>query len=148
MGKDDAGTLQLSGKFVRDDAAALPASIAIFLYLDSEDTPNDFVRGQGEIDASTGSFTANVTDVPLKFSCVVLSFVVLDPADAPEEQGATTAVAMEVLNTGCGEALSIALEWDTADEQLNLYVIEPGGTTVFDDNPRGVRTEIWRRLAY
>lgn len=134
------GTLQLSGKFVRDDAAALPTSIALFLYIDNEDAPNDFVRGQGEIDASTGVFTAVITDVPLKFSKTVLSFVVLDPAEAFEEQGATTAVTVEVLNTGCSEALSIALEWDTADERLDLYVIEPGGTAVYDDNPRGVRT--------
>lgn len=142
IGEDEAGTLELSGNFQRDDQEALPASIALFLYIDDGNSGNDFARGQGEIDASTGDFTATVSDIPSAFSNVILSFVVLDPADTPDEQGAQTVFLLEVVNNGCSSPLKITLEWDTDNTDLDLFVTEPGGRTVYFGNTRGVRVAL------
>lgn len=126
----EAAIVQLSGKFARNDGEALPASTALFIYLDDENTPSDFVRGQGELNASTGEFTATVTDIPNAFSRVVLSFVVLDPADTPDEQGADTVFLLYVANmanNACGTPLSITLEWDTESSDFDLYITDPSG---------------------
>lgn len=125
--EDEAAIVELSGTFTRNDGGALPTSTALFIYIDDENTPSDYVRGQGEIDASTGEFTATVTDIPNAFSRVVLSFVVLDPADTPDEQGADTVFLLYVANNACGTPLSITLEWDTDSSDFDLFITDPSG---------------------
>lgn len=68
--ESDANVVQLAGRFERWDGKALPASIAIFPYIYSTDSPTDFTCGQGEIDPLTGNFTATIVDVPLRSSKV------------------------------------------------------------------------------
>lgn len=58
-GEDAEGTLELSGKFERNDEEALPSPTALYIYLDGEDAPSDFIRGFGEIYVATSEFTAN-----------------------------------------------------------------------------------------
>lgn len=130
LDEEDAGTLHVSGRFFRDDPdATIPASIALFLYLENEDTPDDFVRGRAEIDASTGTFTATFTDIPPKYSKLYLSFVVMDLADAagPDERVQNSVFSLNVINEGCSKAMRVTLEWDGNDD-INLWVTEPGGT--------------------
>lgn len=141
LGGDDMDTLQLSGTFKHYLGGALPASIALYLYVDSEDAPNDFIRGRGEIDPSTGDWTATVSDIPLKMSEVVLSFVVTDPADAAPDSYGGSVYTLDVLNTGCGNSLTITLESDPPGAGFNiadLYVTEPTGTVVWFRNECGV----------
>ena len=76
------GTVSVSGSFVRNDDSALPASTTLYLYLHTEDSESDFVRGEGVIDPTTGEFTAVITEIPVGNSRAILSLVVLDPADA------------------------------------------------------------------
>lgn len=125
------GTVQVSGAFTRNDDSALSESLALFLYIENEDAPEDFVRGEGIIDPSTGNFTATITDIPPKYSRGFLSFVSLDIADAPGGQDgdgktATSVFAMNIVNEGCSEALRVALQWE-GESDLNLWVTEPGG---------------------
>lgn len=96
------------------------------------------MRGQGEIDPSTGDFTASVTDIPVKFSRIVFSFAVLDPAETPDDQSGDTVFTVDVVNNGCGNALTITLEWDTDNSDLDLFVTEPGGRNVWHGNLNGV----------
>lgn len=70
MDEGDANTLQLSGWFERWDGDVLPASIALFLYVYNPNSPTNVIRGQGEIDSSTGNFTATIDDMPLDLSKV------------------------------------------------------------------------------
>lgn len=142
IGEDEAGTLEVSGNFQRDDGEELPASVALFLYVDDGNSGNDFARGQGQIDPLTGDFTAVVPDIPSAFSRVLLSFVVLDAKDTPAEQGAETVFELEVVNNGCSNPLKITLEWSTDNTDLDLYVTEPGGLTVYYGNRRGVSVEL------
>lgn len=146
IGEGDAGTFELSGNFARDDDGALPASIALFLYIDGGNSANNFARGQGEINASTGDFTATVPDIPSALVNVILSFVVLDPADAQDEEGADTVWLLPVVNNACSSPLKITLEWNTDITDLDLYVTEPGGITVFYSHARGVSEELEEML--
>lgn len=141
LDEKDAGTLQLSGTFPPGDGDSFPASTALFLYIDNPDAPNDFVRGQGEIDPLTGNWTATVSNIPLKLSKVVLSFVVGDPADVPDDNEGADAYTLDVLNIGCGNSLTITLETESNGGDLDLYVTEPGGTTVWYRNECGVSVE-------
>lgn len=68
----------------------------------------------------------------------MLSFVVLDPADTPDVQGADSLFPFEVVNNGCSNPLKITLQWSTDDSDLDLYVTEPGGGTVWCVHSRGV----------
>lgn len=138
LGKDDAEILTVSGTFTRFDGEALPSSTALFVYLDNDETQSDFARGQAELDASTGNFTISVTDFPRAFTRVILSFVVLDPADTPDNAPIGSVWPLRVVNNGCSEPLSITLEWDTDDTDLDLLVNEPGGERVFHGNRGGV----------
>ena len=70
LGEDDENTLQLSGWFERLDGEVLPDSTAMFLYVYNTNSPTDFIRGQGEIDSSTGNFTAAIEEIPLHSSKV------------------------------------------------------------------------------
>lgn len=141
IGEDAEGTLELLGKFERNDEEALPASTALLIYLDDEDALSDFVRGRGEIDPATGEFTAIVTDIPNAFTRLILSFVVRYPADASRSQGADTVFPLYVANNGCGIPLSITLEWDTNYSYLDLYINDPAGNEL-SPGSRGV--SMWR----
>lgn len=129
MSEDDAGTLEISGTFTRDDDTTLAASVALFTYVVGND--DSFVQGQGEIDYSTGEFTVSVADIPIGFSNVIMVFAVLDPADTPDEQGRDTAFPLDVINNGCSNPLTITLEWSTDNSDFDLYITEPTGTRVF-----------------
>lgn len=138
LGKDYAETLTVSGTFVRFDREALPSSTVLFVYLDNGETLSDFARGQAELDASTGEFTISVTDFPKAFTRVILSFAILDPAETPENTNAGSVWPLRVVNNGCSEPLSITLEWNTDGTDLDLWVDEPGGETVYHGNRGGV----------
>lgn len=86
------------------------------------------MRGQGEIDPNSGNFTATTTGLPVGFSRGILSFVLLDPADAGEAKNYPydTVFELDVMNGGCSEALRIKLEWET-DDVLRLRVTDPNG---------------------
>jgi len=129
IGEDEAGTLELSGIFERDDNALLPASTALFVYIVDDDAET-FVQSQGDIDSSSGGFTVTANDVPVGFSRAILSFVVIDPADAPDEQGADSVFALDVVNGGCNSPLTFTLEWDTNNSDFDLYITEPNGNSV------------------
>lgn len=134
---EKAGTVTVLGIFERDDEAALPASIALYLYIHNEDTESGFVRGQGEIDSITGVFSATITDIVIGYSRAILSFVVLDPADTPADSGADTVFALKVVNEGCSDELRIKLEWDSNDD-LDLWVTDPNGGRVSYSQPSTV----------
>lgn len=138
MNEDVAGTLVISGDFDRVDHLRLPASVALFLYIDHEDLRDDFARDQGEINSINGEFSATFTDVPNGFSNVILSFVVLDPAETPADQGPDSIFSVELVNNECRSPLTISLTWSTDSTDLDLYVTEPGGTTVSFQNRLGV----------
>lgn len=130
----ELGTVEVSGTFKRYDGSELPESLALFLYVENEDAPDDFVRGQGIIDPSTGNFTATITDIAPKYSRGLLSFVSLDIADAPGGRNgngvtATSVFEMNIVNEGCSDALRITLQWD-GEADLDLWVTEPGGQKV------------------
>lgn len=125
----DAGTLQVSGTFKRDDESTLAESAAAFAYLVGDDA-GTFVQAQGEIDYLTGEFTVTVADIPIGFSILLLSFAVLDPADTPDDQGAKSVFELDVVNDGCGNPLTFTLEWSTTGVYFGLGVAEPGGNFV------------------
>ena len=128
----------LSGTFLRDDGAALPSSTSVFIYIENTAQPNDFVRGQEALDPSTGAFSTVVTDIPAGSSRLFLSFVVVDPVEALDTAGADTAFALDVSNSACIPSLTITLEWTGETSDVDLYVVEPGGTVVYFSNPFGV----------
>lgn len=131
VGGEESGTITLSGNYEKDDDADLAASTALFLYVHDENSESDFVRGQGEIDPSSGNFTATFTGLPVGASKAVLSFVVLDPADAGEgNRPYDTAFAADVVNEGCSDALRIRLEWDESEYDFELWVTDPNGDRV------------------
>ena len=112
--EEDANVLSLAGTFERRDDIdpTIPASTAVFAYLYKEDDPDAFLSSQGMIIPSTGSFTVVLEDVPAGESIIVLSFAILDSADAPSDMGTDTVFDYEVANVGCGNALTLTLEWD------------------------------------
>ena len=132
LGPEDNGIAHLSGTVIPfdDDQTALAESITLYYYVynDLNDPVTDFVRGEGEIDPSTGIFSAMV-DVPNGKSKVVLTFVVLDEADRTTNLYPDTVVVHDVLND-CGESyFTITLEeWDNEEEYLYLIVYEPNGS--------------------
>lgn len=128
----------LSGSFLRDDGAALPSSTSVFIYTENTAQPNDFVRGQEALDPSTGAFSTVVTDIPAGSSRLFLSFVVVDSVEALVTAGADTAFALDVSNSACVPSLTITLEWTGETSDVDLYVVEPGGTVVFYGNRFGV----------
>lgn len=90
------------------------------------------------MDASTGLFTATITDISLGFNRVILSFAVLDPAHKPEIMGADSIFVLGVANNGCNNPLTITLEWNTENSDLDLHVTEPGGVQVYHGQRTGV----------
>ena len=112
-----------------DDQTALAASITLYYYVysDLDDPVTDFVRGEGEVDSSTGIYSAVVT-VPKGRSEVAFVFVVLDEADRTTNKYPDTVTVEEVLND-CGESyFTITLEeWDNKEAQLYLRIDEPSG---------------------
>lgn len=109
----------------------LPPSITLFVYLELND--GSFTRGEGEIDPSTGNFTASVTGIPNGFSTVFYSFVFLDPDDALDSNNAygSSVFDSEVVNFQCPSPLTITLEWDTDNSDLDMEVTEPDGYSWF-----------------
>lgn len=144
--EDDVGNLQLSGTFERDDGSTLPVSTAVFSYLVDDDA-GTFVQAQGDIDYSTGEFTVTIADIPLGFNNIILSFAVLDPADTPEDQGADTVFSLDVVNDGCGNPLTIVLEWSNTDVYFDFEITEPGGNIVYSGRT-GVRVLACRRHCF
>lgn len=138
IGEDEAGTLELSGVFKLFDGSSLPASTALFVYLDNDEIPDDFAFGPGDLDTSTGGFTFTIADLPSTYTRLILSFAVLDPADALEDANPDRVFPLDVVNNGCSSPLSVTLEWNTDDTVLDLWVYEPGGRTVSFINRRGV----------
>lgn len=145
----------MTGRFIRFDAPVfdddggsdypdeIPQSIALMVYLYDDFSPavSDFVRGEGEVDASTGEFKATVANVPDGKSRVILSFIVLDPADTPTDSQSVwvpedySVYALEVLSNECVDSyLTFTLEWDTPDANMDLHVTEPGGLEVYGGN--------------
>ncbi|CAM9855150.1 unnamed protein product, partial [Scytosiphon promiscuus] len=135
--EEDGGSLLLSGTFLREDGAALPSSTSVFVYTENTAQPDDFVRGQEALDPSTGAFSTVVTDIPAGSSRLFLSFVVVDPVEALETAGADTAFALDVSNSACVPSLTITLEWTGETSDVDLYVVEPGGTVVYYGNRFG-----------
>lgn len=130
VGGADPGTITVSGNFRKIDGTALAASTALLLYLYDENAESDFVRGQGDIDPNSGEVTATFTDLSVGHFKAVLSFIVLDPADAGVDSGHyDTAFVVDVVNEGCSDALRIKLEWDSHDD-LDLWVTDPNGDRV------------------
>ena len=129
----------MSGTFVRNDDTALASSAALFLYLHTEGSEDDFVRGQGEIDPNSGNFTATIADLPVGYSRGILSFVVLDPADAGDDPNYPydAVFPTDVVNEGCSQALRITLEWGSS-EDLTLWVTDPNGNRVSYFSPATV----------
>ena len=84
----------------------------VFAYIYTDDDPDNFLSSQGTLDTSTGAFTVVVEDVPTGESSLVLSFAILDSADAPPDMGTNTVYDYNVANVGCGNALTLTLEWD------------------------------------
>ncbi|MEP5117768.1 MAG: hypothetical protein ABJQ90_18730 [Parasphingorhabdus sp.] len=91
------------------------------------------MRGQGEIDPDSGKFTATITDLPMGYSMGILSFVVLDPADAGEDMSYPyeAVIPIDVVNEGCSQGLRNKLEWGSNDD-LTLWVTDLNGNRVFD----------------
>lgn len=135
---EEAGAASVSGTFAKNDGTALGSSTALFLYLHTETSESDFVRGQGEIDPDSGNFTATITDILVGYHRGILSFVVLDPADAGEDNYPyDTVFPIEVVNEGCSDALRIRLEWDS-DGDVALWVTDPNGNRVSHNTPATV----------
>ncbi|CAM9596146.1 unnamed protein product, partial [Hapterophycus canaliculatus] len=135
--EEDGGSVTVSGTFVRDDGVALPSSTTVFLYAENTAQPDDFIRGQEALDPSTGDFSTVVTDIPVGSSRLILSFVVVDPAEALNLAGADTAFALDVTNSACVPSLTITLEWSGESSDVDLYVVEPGGDVVYFGNRFG-----------
>ena len=87
----------------------IPTSTAVFSYLYTEDDPYTVLTSQGTIIPSTGSFTVVLEDVPAGESILVLSFAILDSADAYSAISADTVFGYDVANVGCGNALTLIL---------------------------------------
>lgn len=136
----DSGAFSLSGTFVRDGGAALPSSTTVFLYIDNSGDPSDFIRGQDDVNPSTGTFETVVTDIPAGDSTLYASVVVVDPAEALDDAGMDTVFALDISNSAeCDPSLTLTLEWSDAYADLDLYVTEPDGTFVSWGNTEGVR---------
>eukprot|EP00752_Nemacystus_decipiens_P002676 g2502.t3 len=134
----DAGSVVLSGVFVRDDGTGLPSSASAFVYIDIPGEPDDFTRGQATLIPSTGAFSTTVVGVPAGNSRLFLSFVVVDPAEALDPSGADTVFALDVSNDACDPSLRFTLEWFDDSSDVDLHVIEPGGNEVFYGAPEGL----------
>lgn len=148
--EEDANVLSLAGAFHRwnDIDPTIPASVAIFAYLYKEESPDTFLSSQGTINPSTGAFTVVVEDVPSNESVLILSFAILDAADAPIDMGTDTVFDYEVINVGCGNALTLTLEWDPQSilyewdtgssyypTYMDLWITEPTGAEIpWDDS--------------
>ncbi|CAM9615249.1 unnamed protein product [Ectocarpus sp. 6 AP-2014] len=135
--EEESGSVSLSGTFVRDDGAALPSSTSVFIYTENPAQPDDFARGHEALDPSTGAFSTVVTDIPAGSSRLLLSFVVVDPAEALDTAAADTAFALDVSNSACAPSLTITLEWTGETSDLDLYVVEPSGRDVHFSNQYG-----------
>ena len=139
---EELGTLSVSGNFVRRDDSALPASTTLYLYLHNENSESDFVRGEGVIDPTTGNFTAVITAIPVGYSRGILSFVVLDPADAGQgNYHDDTVFDVRIVNEGCSDALRTKLEWEST-ENIDLLVTDPTGDSVVYYSPDTVGVHI------
>ena len=101
----------LAGTFERWDDVdpTIPTSTAVFAYFYTEDDPDTVITSQGTIIHSTGSFTVVLEDVPAGESILVLSFAILDSADAHSDISADTAFGYDVADVGCGNALTLIL---------------------------------------
>lgn len=137
--ENDGGMLQFSGTFERNDKVALLASAAVFVYLVDGDGES-FAQAQGDIDYSTGEFTITVTGIPVGSSSLILSFVVLDPADTPDTQGANSVFSLDVANNDCSSPLTITLEIDNDITHFDLFDTEPGGIEVY---PGEAGVSVW-----
>lgn len=133
----DSGSASLSGVFVRDDGAALPASASVFFYLQDFAQPDDFVRGQEVLNPTTGEFSTNVMNIPSRYSRLFLSFVITDPAEALDDGTDVGAVfALTVWN--CEMPMVIVLQWSDTSVDLDLSVTEPGGKQVVGDKTNSI----------
>lgn len=128
---EDGGIAEFTGnvRFFNDEQTALAESITLYYYVysDLDDPVTSFTRGLGEIDPSSGNFSASVP-APDGKSEVALSFVVLDEADRTTNLYPDTFLVRDVLND-CGESyMTITLEeWDNEDAYLYLIIREPNG---------------------
>lgn len=138
----DLGTVSVSGTFVRDDGTGLQGAISVFFYIESAEHPDDFFRGQADLDRSSGDFSAVVTDVPAGGSRLFLSFVIKDPYGAKDFVEAAmdaSLFALEVSNAGCVPSLTITLEGFGSTSSASLTVYEPGGAVAGYWDPYAVR---------
>lgn len=123
---------------MRYDEGELPASAALFVYIDNDNSPDDYAFGQADLDTSTGEFTFTISDFPNAYTRLILNFAVLDPVETLEDANYDSVFAFTVVNNGCSTPLSITLEWDTDNTDLDLRVSEPGGQRVYYGNRGGV----------
>lgn len=85
-----AGSVLVSGVFTREDGLPLDLSTALLIYINGNETDSsDFKRGYGNIDLETGVFYADITDVPIGTSELILSFVLVG-GDSPTSLGSST----------------------------------------------------------
>ena len=136
----EPGSVSLSGTFVRDNGEALPSSVSVFFYIENAAQPDDFVRGQETLNPSTGEFSAVLTNIPVRVTRLLLSFVITDPAEARDDRtdaGPGSVFSLFVANCDYLPPV-IALEWSDATIDLDLSVVEPGGKVVIADKENGV----------
>lgn len=131
------GSASLTGTFVRDDGAALPASASVFFYIQDYAQPDDFVRGQEALNPTTGEFSTDVMSIPSRFSRLFLSFVITDPAEALDD-GTDAGAVFVVSMWNCDLPLTIVLHWSDASVDLDLSVTEPGGKLVVADKTNSI----------
>lgn len=153
--EEDNNILDLSGTIrTRTGTPPLPDSLVLLLYIESKDAPDDIIRGQGSMNTSTTAFSVTITNVPERYSKVILSFAVLDPEDAVDNMFGDGVFVLDVINEGCNEApLRISLDWDDEDENIYenpnfsasrytfmyLFVNEPSGNRISRLWPVSVR---------
>lgn len=106
------------------------------------------------MNTSTEVFSVTLTDVPERYSKVILSFAVLDPEEAMDNMRGGGVFVLDVVNEGCNEVpLRISLDWDDEDENISenpnfspyrytfmyLFVNEPSGNRISRLWPVSVR---------
>lgn len=133
----DLGSAPLSGTFVRDNGAALPASASVFFYIQDFAQPDDFVRGQEALNPTTGEFSTDVMNIPSRYSRLFLSFVITDPAEALDD-GTDVGAVFAVSVWNCDMPLTILLQWSGNSVDLDLSVTEPGGKLVVADKTNSI----------
>lgn len=133
----DRGSASLSGVFVRDDGAALPASASVFFYVQDFAQPDDFVRGQEALNPTTGEFSTDVMNIPSSYSRLFLSFVITDPAEALDD-GTDVGAVFALSVWDCDLPMAIMLQWSDTSVDLDLSVTEPGGKQVVGDKTNSI----------